>query len=190
MHDVRVAKRYAKALFETALESKDVRGQNLILAVEDDLGGIVALLINNRQFRSVLLSPEVSRDEKLSLVDRLFSDRITALTLEALRLVIEKNREDEIEWVQREYVRLRRDHENKLFVIITTAERLDTGQTQKLITKLETITGKKLEAEYRIDPHLIGGISVSYENYVLNGSLRGELQRLRERLLHDILIQS
>ena len=184
MHDIRVAKRYAKALFDTALENRVVE------SVEDDLGGIVSLLINNRQFRAMLLSPEEGRDEKLGLVDRLFSDRITALTLQALRLMIEKNREDEIEWVQREYVRLRRDHENKLFVIITTAEKLDDDQRNRIVAKLEQLTGKRLEAEYRIEPHLIGGISVTYENYVLNGSLRGELQRLRERLLHDVLKQS
>ena len=184
MHDVRVAKRYAKALFETAQENR------VIESVEDDLGGIVSLLVNNAQFRSMLLSPEVSRDEKLKLVDKLFSDRITALTLEALRLMIEKNRENEVEWVQREYVSLRREFENKLFVIITTAEKLDDDQRQRLLSKLESITGKRLEAEYRIDPHLIGGISVAYENYVLNGSLRGELHRLRDRLLHDVLKQS
>lgn len=184
MHDVRVAKRYARALFETALENK------VIESVEDDLGGIVSLIVNNKQFKKLLISPEVSRDEKLALVDRLFSDRITALTLQAIRLIIEKNREDEIEWVQREYVKLRREHENKLFVVVTTAEKLEEDQRSRLITKLEQITGKKLEAEYRIDPHLIGGISVSYENYVLNGSLRGGIQRLRERLLHDVLKQN
>jgi F-type H+-transporting ATPase subunit delta len=184
MHDIRVAKRYAKALFETALDIK------VIESVEDDLNGIVSLMLHNTQFREKVLSPRVGRDEKLALVDRLFSDRITALTLQALRLMIEKNREDEIEWVQREYVRLRREHENKVFVVVTTAEKLEEDQRKRVIAKLEQITGKQLEAEYRIDPHLIGGMSVSYENYVLNGSLRGELQRLREKLFYDVLKQN
>jgi F-type H+-transporting ATPase subunit delta len=187
MHDVKIAKRYAAALFETALESKD---DKLVAAVEDDFGGIVSLLMNNERFRTLILSPEVSRDEKLGLVDRLFSDRITAVSLEALRLMIEKGREQEIEWVQREFVRLRRIHENTLFVVVTTAEALDEDQRVRLMTKLAQITQMKLEAEYRIDPHLIGGIRVAYDNYVLDGSLRGELRRLRERLLHDVLIQS
>ena len=187
MHDLKIAKRYARALFETALESGD---DKLVAAVEDDLGGIVSLLINNARFRALILSPEVSREEKLGLVDRLFSDRITAVSLEALRLMIEKGREDEIEWVQREYVHLRREHENTIFLIVTTAEALDEDQRLMLIGKLTEITGKKLEAEYRIDPHLIGGIRVAYDSYVLDGTLRGELRRLRERLLHDVLIQS
>ncbi len=187
MHDLKIAKRYARALFETALESGDPK---MVAAVEDDFGGIVSLLVNNPRFRSLILSPEVNREEKLGLLDRLFSDRITAVSLEALILMIEKGREDEIEWVQREFVKLRRDYENTIFLVVTTAEALDEDQRLMLIGKLTEITGKKLEAEYRIDPHLIGGIRVAYDTYVLDGSLRGELRRLRDRLLHDVLIQS
>lgn len=187
MHELKIAKRYARALFETALESGDPK---MVAAVEDDFGGIVALLVNNSQFSSLILSPEVSREDKLGLLDRLFSDRITAVSLEALRLMIEKSRENEIEWVHREFVALRREHENTIFIVVTTAEALDEDQRLMLIGKLTEITGKKLEAEYRIDPHLIGGIRVAYDTYVLDGSLRGELRRLRDRLLHDILIQS
>lgn len=184
MHDIRVAKRYAQALFQTALK------YNIISSVEDDLGGIVSLLINNRKFRTLIMSPEVSREEKLKFIDRLFSDRITATTMSALRLLLEKNREMEIEWVQREFVRLRRKHENVLFATITSSEALEPDQRQKLVAKFEQLTGMRLEPEYRIDPHLLGGVRIAYDNYVLDGSLRGELRRLRERLLHDVLKQS
>ncbi|MEA2553509.1 MAG: F-type H+-transporting ATPase subunit delta [Fimbriimonadaceae bacterium] len=184
MHDIRVAKRYAHALFDVA------KKHDVIPAVEDDLTGIVSLLTNNRQFRTLLLSPQVSRDEKFSLIDRLFSDRITAITLQALRLVLEKNREHEIEWVQREFIKLRREHENVLFATFTTAEAIDEDQKRRLVAKLEQLTGKRLETEYTIDPHLIGGARVAYENYVLDGSLRGGLRRLREKFMHDVLKQS
>lgn len=184
MHDIRVAKRYALALFNTALK------YNIISSVEDDLGGIVSLLIGNRKFRSLIMSPEVNRDEKLKMIDRLFSDRVTAITMQALRLLLEKNREAEIEWVQREFVRLRRKHENVLFATITSSEALDADQQKKLVARFEELTGMRLEPEFRIEPHLIGGVRISYENYVLDGSLRGELRRLKERLLHDVLKQS
>jgi F-type H+-transporting ATPase subunit delta len=187
MHDVRVAKRYARALFETALDSKD---DKMVAAVEDDLGGIVSLLVNNLQFRTRMLSPQESRDAKLGLVDRLFSDRVTSLTLQALRLMIEKNREDEIEWVHREFARLRREHENKIFVVVTSSENLTGEQQNAVIHKLESATGKKIEAEYKVDPQLIGGVRVAYDNYVLDGSLRGDLRKLRDHLMHDILKQS
>lgn len=184
MHDIRVAKRYAQALFDTALK------YDVIAPVEDDLGGIVSLLQNNRQFRAMLISPEVSREEKMSLIDRLFSDRVTAITLQALRLLLEKGREAEIEWVQREFVSLRREHQNAVYVVVTSSEALEEDQRRALIDRLAQVTGKRIESEFRIDPHLIGGVRVAYENYVLDGSLRGELRRLRERFLHDVLKQS
>lgn len=184
MHDVRVAKRYAHALFDTALK------YDVIAPVEDDLANIVGLLSGSPQFRARITSPEVSRDDKMQLIDRLFSDRVTAVTLQALRLLLEKGREEEIEWVYREFVRLRREHTNVLAVTVTTAEALEEDQRRKLISRLQQLTGMTIEPEFKIEPHLIGGIRVAYENYILDGSLRGGLRKLREKFLHDVLIQS
>jgi F-type H+-transporting ATPase subunit delta len=183
-HDGRVAKRYANALFETAREAA------VIDAVEEDLASIVALLRNNAEFRTMLLSPAVSRDRKLELVDKLFSDRVTALTMQALRLMLEKRREGEIQWVYAEFVRLRRENANILFVTVTSSEDLDPDLRARVLDKIASVTGKRIESEFKIDPKLIGGIRVAYENYVLDGSLKGELRRIREKLLHDVLKQS
>ena len=184
MHDNRVAKRYALALFQTAQK------YDVIRPVEGDLIGIVSLLEHNVEFRRLLLSPSVSREEKLRIVEKLLSDRVTAITLHAVRLMLEKGREEEIEWVQRDYVRLRRDHENVLFASITTSEALDDELRKRVVDKLAQLTGKSIEPDFRIEPHLIGGIRVAYENYVLDGSLRGGLRRMKEHLLRDVLKQN
>ena len=67
---------------------------------------------------------------------------------------------------------------------------LEDDQRAKVVAKLEKVTGRKIEPDFQIDPHLIGGIHVEYENFLLDSSLRGELRRLRERLLLDVLKQS
>lgn len=184
MRDTRVAKRYAAALFETARDYK------VIESVEDDLKGIVALIRNDERFKRVLQGPDVAREQKLKLLDKLFSDRVTAITMQALRLILEKGRETEIEEIQREFVRLRREHEHVISALITTAEALEDDQRARVVEKLAQITARRIEPEFRIEPHLIGGISVAYENHVLDGSLHGQLRRLREKLVHDVLKQS
>ena len=89
-----------------------------------------------------------------------------------------------------EFVRLRREHQKVVSVVITTSEALEADQRTRIVTKLEQVTGRRVEPEYRIEPHLIGGISVAFDNNVLDNSLRGQLRRLRERLLIDDLKQS
>ena len=100
MEDLRVGRRYALALFETAHKF------DVIASVEEDLNAIVALLERDDEFTSFLVSPYTSRDEKLQIIDKLFSDRITALTMQLLRLMLEKRRETDIIHVRAAYGQL------------------------------------------------------------------------------------
>lgn len=182
-HDVRIGKRYAHALFSTA------QRYDVVQAVEDDLNSIVSLMENDRGFRDFLLAPYTSREEKVQILEKVFSDRITALTMQVLRVMLEKRREGEIEQVRDEFVTLRRAATDTIHVDVVSAEMLETKQQKALIDKIQKTTGKKVEADFSIDPLLIGGVKVTYENFVLDGSLKGALAHLRDRLKHDILKQ-
>lgn len=182
--DFRVGRRYAKALFNAALRI------DAVLPVEEDLKGISGLVRNDERFRTFLFSPHVPRDEKLRIADRLFSDRVTALTMQLIRLVLEKRREDDLEAIRLEYIRLRREHANVIAATVTSAQELTQAEKDALIAKLANKTGKKVEPEFRIDPHLIGGVKIAYDNFVLDGTVRGSLVRLRDNLKRDLLKQA
>lgn len=183
MADERVARRYAQALFTTALK------HDIVSSVEDDLNSIVGLMEADAHFKAFVVAPYTGREEKIQIVDRVFSDRITALTMQVLRIMLEKRREEEIGNIRDEFVTLRRQHEGVVFARVTTAEEMEPDQVKALQAKLEAILGKKIEAEYSVEPHLIGGIRVAYGNYILDGSIRGALSSLRDRLKHDLLKQ-
>jgi len=181
MEDLRVGRRYALALFETAHKF------DVIASVEEDLNAIVALLERDDEFTSFLVSPYTSRDEKLQIIDKLFSDRITALTMQLLRLMLEKRRETDIIHVRDEFSQLRRKHEGVLHVHVTSAEELVAEQRTALLAKLSVLLDKKIEAEFDIDPLLIGGLKVAYDNNVMDGTARGALHKLRENLTYDLI---
>ena len=186
MQDLRVAKRYATALFNEAVRN------DTIAAVESDLTAIASLLEHGAHastFRDFLYSPHVAREEKIRIADHLFSDRVTALTMQFLRLVLEKRRETEFEAIRDEYVTLRRHHGNIIFAEVISAMPLDDKQREAIEKRLTTQTGKRVEAAYDVDPAVIGGVKVQYGNYVLDGTVKGVLARLRDRLRHDLLKQ-
>ena len=182
-HDARIGKRYAQALFSTASR------YDVVESVESDLNSIVALMERDRGFRDFLLAPYTSREEKVKIMERIFSDRITALTMQVLRVMLEKRREGEVESVRNEFVTLRRAATKTIHVQVTSAEALDDKQKAALTAKIEKTTGMKVEADFNVEPALIGGIKVAYENYVLDGTLKGGLARLRDALKHDLLKQ-
>lgn len=182
--DARVANRYAQALFNTALK------HDIVLAVEDDLKTLRHLLVHDARFRNYLLSPQVSRDDRLKIAENLFSDRITALTMQAFRLMVTKRREREIEGVYDEFVRLRREHVKAMRAVFTSAAELGADEKKAIVEKLAAKSGKTVEPEFLIDPSMIGGVKVAFDNYILDGTVRGSLNRLRDVLLYDVLKQS
>ncbi len=184
MVDTKVARRYASALFATAQKN------DVVKSVEDDLSAIANLFQNDAKFKDFILSPRVGREEKIKIAEKLFSDRVTALTMQALRLMLVKRRESEVVSVHDEFVALRREFGSIAYVMVSSSEALEPDQKSAIIAKLEQKTGKKVEADFQIDPHLIGGVKVQIGDYVLDGTVRGSLRRLGEKLRRDVLKQN
>lgn len=182
MADSRVARRYAGALFLSAQK------HNVVKSVETDLDSIVALL-GNSKFRATFLGKEISLVEKLKLAETLFSDRVTALTMQALRVIFAKGREDELAGIRDEFTNLRREAEGIVFATVSSSEKLTATQEKEILARLRLATGKTIEAQFVVDPSVIGGVKATYGNTVLDGTLRGGLQSLRDKLYRDALKQ-
>lgn len=182
--DTKVAKRYARALFAAALK------EGILGSVEEDLNGIAAVFTANPGFRTFVYSPITAYDDKLSLVEKAFSDRVTALTMSLLRLLLEKRRIGEFEFIRLFFADLRREHERVVYAVLTSSSPLDASQKTDLVSKMERSLGKRVEAEFEVDSRLMGGVRVTYDNYMLDGSVRGSLDRLRDDLVRDLLKQA
>lgn len=182
--DLRVARRYAKALYRVAVEN------SMVAAVEDDLNGVNALLENDEKFRDLLLAPTYGRDLKEKVLEKAFADRITGVTMQLLRILLVKRREEDFPTIREEFIRIRRFEGQVLYAEISSSEPLSPEHKTSLLEKLAKITGKAVEPNFVVNPNLIGGVKVSYDNYVLDGSIRGGLNRLRDALRYDLLKQN
>jgi F-type H+-transporting ATPase subunit delta len=65
---------------------------------------------------------------------------------------------------------------------VSSAMPLNDRQKTALLRNLETVTGKKIQANYSLDPGLLGGAVVRIGDTIYDGSVRNQLDRLRERL--------
>lgn len=182
--DIRVAKRYARALFQAAIHG------NVVDSVESDLAALNSLIANDKSVRDFFMSPYVAREEKIRIAGNLFSDRITALSMQVVRLMLEKRREAELPEIYGQYVALRRAHQGVQSVTVHSAMEMTEDQKKRLVTRLEEKSGKKIEAEFRVDPSVMGGIKVAYGDYMLDGSIRGSLNRMRDQLRVNLLKQT
>lgn len=177
MKDTRVAKRYAAALF-------DVAKRNAILdAVGTDITLIERFVAEVPYLKAVLLQPLVSDTRKNKVVTDAFGDRVTATSLNFLKLLIRKRREELIDVCIAEFRALYAQAHNQTNAVATTAVPLTPEQTERLTASLQKMTGKTVHLTTTIDPALIGGTVVRLGDTVIDGSVRGRLERLEQQLL-------
>jgi F-type H+-transporting ATPase subunit delta len=174
-----VARRYAKALFETVRDAK----QPLETACHDLAS--VASLIEHGELRRILEHPALPLDEKKKLLSALWSGsppvaRLVDLLLERRRLAL-------IPAIERSFVTLSNAHRGLDTAEVVSARPIDPSQTSALRQALERISGLKVEMNVREDPGILGGVLVKMGGRVFDGTVRSRLTSLRKHLLKGTL---
>jgi F-type H+-transporting ATPase subunit delta len=172
-----VARRYAHALFQVALEAETVE------TVGAELESLEALREEDPSFLEFLVSPEVLTDRKSAFIDAVFGSRLSELTLRFLHLLVDKKRIAGLPEACREFARLGEEHRGLMRAQVHSAVALSAEQQARLKKDLDRLTGKQVLIEAAVDPSLLGGVVVNLGNRVIDQSLRRGLRRMRERLL-------
>jgi F-type H+-transporting ATPase subunit delta len=170
-----VARRYALALYEEA------RAQSVAEAVDADVRGLGESLHASPELRAALTSPVISRVRKEAIVTRLFSDRVHPLVTRFLLLLIRKQREELAPAVVAAYTALVDEREGVVDARVRAARPLSPEHAEALRGELEKRTGRAIRLRLDVDPALLGGLVVRVGDRVYDGSLRHQLDLLREQ---------
>jgi F-type H+-transporting ATPase subunit delta len=172
----RIVRRYAAALFRAA--QKD----GLIDAVESDLGLVSFVFENSPDMWGAIRSPVVSADKKHQILRDVLSGRVHPVTLNYLDLLVDKRREEAIAHTQEEYITLANEARGLVEADVTTAVALEPEDEARLRDKLGQVTGKNVRLRKVVDSEIVGGVTVRIGDRVIDGSIRGRLAALKEKL--------
>lgn len=178
MREGKVARRYARALFNAALHAQVVE------AVDEALQSLLDTLQEHAPLRSLLLNPLVPREHKQQMVQDLLGRQTHPLVASLLNVLVDKRREALLTDIVEQFEQLRDEHLGVVRVQATTAYPLDSQLEQALRHSLERRTEKTVIMDVQTDPSLIGGIVVRIGDTVIDGSVRGQLLRLKQYLLN------
>jgi F-type H+-transporting ATPase subunit delta len=169
------ARRYAQAVFEMALEKKELEQW------QSDLQKIAGA-VSDANFLAALESPKIKIDDKTRLLSELLGD-INPLALNLVRLLIAKASISIIGNIAEEYQRLLDSYHGIEPAEVITAVPLDDKDMQKLTENLSDLVGKKVVLKSKVDPDVIGGIVARVGGKLLDGSTRSKLAALRRELV-------
>ncbi len=177
MSDYKVSVRYASSLLETALS------KNLLEVISADVDFILKVFRSNRQLVSVMESPVIKNQIKTSIIDEIFENKINAESLNFLRFVIKKGREDHFINILEKYLALRDEHLGIVNVNVKTAFTFDDDQTKALEKNFEQKLNKQVRLNYSIDDTIIGGFIAKIGDTVYDASVKHQLELLKKKFL-------
>lgn len=177
MSEISVARRYAQALFNVALnrETVDIIGSELFQ--------LKSFADKDSRFISFLKAPQVLTEHKVAMVRTLFTTRLSPSLLSFLLLLIEKERIGFLSEIAREFEKFLEEYKGIIKARVITAIHVDQRFKSRLIAELQRITGRKIELVHKIDPGIIGGIIIHLNHRVIDRSIRAALDNLR----HDLM---
>ncbi|HJQ29025.1 MAG TPA: ATP synthase F1 subunit delta [Rubrobacter sp.] len=173
---------YAEALFEAARE----RGE--LEEVLSDLKEFVSALHESEELRLFFYGGQIPERQKRRALDGLTEGMQTSTT-NFLKVLVDNGREEILEEVLARYEELVKEHLGRIEVEVTTAVELSDEQLDRLKERLERVLeGREVILGTGVDPDLIGGAVFRFGGRLMDGSIRGRLESLREVMLERSVV--
>jgi F-type H+-transporting ATPase subunit delta len=171
------AKRYAKALFGAA------RDKGAAVAVGAELEAFQQVLAAHPEVRDVLSRPWIKAADRRGIaVPIAEKNGAGRLVRDFAGLLAERGRMDHLPEIVAAYRALVDEDLGQARARVRTAVALVPDDKQRLGARLEQILGKRIILEEQVDQTLVGGFIAQVGSLILDGSLDGQLERMRERL--------
>ncbi len=184
MSSIRIATRYAKSLLELAVE------QGKLEQVYTDLNFLQSAT-KNREFALVLKSPIIKPDKKTALLESIFGGKIDVLTMTYLRLLVSKNREMHLPEIVDEFTAQYKRLKKITSICVVTATPMSADVMNDLRNKLlaSDLTSDNVEIETKIDPTLIGGFVLEFDNKRYDASVAHKLEQMKKEFTKNLYVK-
>jgi F-type H+-transporting ATPase subunit delta len=173
-----VAKRYSQALLESVEDPKKLE------ATAEALKWAIRLILENRELGDALKNSSIKRDRRKAILDEVGRKAdMPPLVVRLFKLLVDNNRLGELEAIGLKFDGLVDEALNREEAEITTAYPLSEKQQEEIRLSLSRITGKDIYLDIKEDPRILGGIVAKVGTLIIDGSVRTQLEKLREELL-------
>jgi F-type H+-transporting ATPase subunit delta len=172
-----VSRRYAEAMADVAIARKEVE------SIDNELRTFAAMVNGSRELHDAFASPIVKPPDKLNLLNALI-DRLNIGTMTAnlLRAMLSHYRLHYVAEVYEQFRRKINERKGLIIAEVASAGEVGAAEQAKLGRTIEQLTGKQVEFKFTTDPSLIGGVVTRIGSVVYDGSVRTQLQTIKERL--------
>jgi F-type H+-transporting ATPase subunit delta len=167
---------YAQALINEAQK------QNALAEVTDDVRGIGQLLRENKAFLGFTQALTIGEEERLRSLDKIFSGRVHPLTLQVLLSISRRDRLMFLNGFVSGFEAILKKMGGHIDAAIVSAKELSPAVVDRVKQGVGKSLGKTVDVTVKVDPSLIGGMTLTIGDTLIDGSVATQLEKLKEQL--------
>ncbi|MBI3651298.1 MAG: ATP synthase F1 subunit delta [Acidobacteria bacterium] len=172
-----IARRYAEAVADVAMANQQVE------QIDAELNAFAQMMKSSRELYEVFASPVLSNEQKskvlTALVERAKPSKTTA---NLLKVMLTNYRLHLIDAVYQQFKREINERKGLLGVEVITAQTLGASEQDLLSRRLQELTGKQVQIQFKTDATLIGGVVTKIGSIEYDGSIRTQLETVKQKL--------
>ena len=169
---------YAIALYQLAKESSEIE------KVEDGLNSLKKLIKESFDFKEMILSPTVTKDEKKNVMASIAEqNKFSKIFKKFLGFVALKNRLFFLEKIINSFLNLLSKNKGELKANLISSKELSLEEQKKIQKELSKDFKSQLIIDYKYDPSLIGGLIIQVGSVMIDTSIKNKLKKLEKNML-------
>lgn len=166
-----LARPYAHAVFELAQEQGDLSGWT-------DQLDLLAAIATDSATQELVNNPAITSAQVVDLFEGVAGDRLSAGAGNLVKLLVRNDRVSVLPDIAEAYAARRAEAESTIEAEMITATQIDEAQQQQFVEVLQKKLGRTVKLEFDVDEDLIGGAVIRAGDWVLDGSVKAQLDQL------------
>jgi F-type H+-transporting ATPase subunit delta len=174
-----VARRYATALADVVIKSGETE------SVKNELKTWEQMMAANADLQNAFRNPAIAQANKEKVLEGLLAKaKPSKTTSNFLRVLLRNRRLTELGHINQRFESVLEERSGAAIAEVISARDLSDSQRNELKANLEKLTGKQIKLNFAIDPEIIGGVVTRIGSTVYDGSVKTQLENLREELIN------
>lgn len=173
-----VTSTYARAFTDVVIE-RHLDAEKTVAEIRS----LAALVTSNRELRVVWETPSIPTDQKVRVLDGIAQRLgVSPVVRNFVAVLIDHERIQFLDAIVKQFEQDLNDRLGFAEAEVTSARDLSDDERRELESRVAQMTGKKVRARYTQDASILGGAIVKVGSTIYDGSVAGQLERIREQL--------
>ena len=180
MNDSKISVRYAKALFQSALE------KNILDKVNQDMF-FISEICKIPEIKEFIHSPIIVPSKKTTIFHNIIGDKVEKITLSLIDLVVKNGREIFLSAMARVFIHDTMKYKGITETVLTTAVKIDSQVKNRITDLVSKVFNTKVELKENIDTEIVGGFILRIDDNYIDASVRNKLRKIKKELKGSVL---